>query len=563
MGLLNKKNKETKTNDRKTLSWIYKRTKKHLPLVGVISVLAAIDSSTFVLLALISKNILDVATGNLESTILKQGIYLFAVIAIQIITLVFHSLLNTYTQSKMIISIRNYLFSLVCKRKYSEISEYHSGDLLNRFTSDAEVLVSGVTNIIPSIVSMLSKIIGGLSALIVLDSRIAVIILVLGFSVPALGRMINKKYKKLHKEVQQTEGKTRAFMQECFENIVVVKTFTSEAPFLKRLNGFMKDNFVLKMKRAKVSVTTNYGLYTFFTIGYYALLVWGAGQIASKAITYGTLMAFLQLVSQLRAPLQNVSGIMPQYYSALASAERLMETEEGNNDLPPAEEDKLDELTRNFESIEINNITFAYKEETILQNCNFTAEKGKITAVTGESGSGKSTIFKIILGLYDPQGGNITINRDIKLDTSLRGLFAYVPQGNLILSGTIRENITLCDPDISEEQLIKAVKSADIYDLISSLPDGFDTVISERGGGLSEGQIQRISIARALLTDAPVLLLDEATSALDEATETTVLKNIRELSGKTILFVTHRNTSLKVCDKIIHVENKDFKVIKE
>ncbi|MBQ1989103.1 MAG: ABC transporter ATP-binding protein [Clostridia bacterium] len=525
--------------------------------------LAAIDSSTFVLLALISKNILDVATGNLESTILKQGIYLFAVIAIQIITLVFHSLLNTYTQSKMIISNRNYLFSLVCKRKYSEISEYHSGDLLNRFTSDAEVLVSGVTNIIPSIVSMLSKIIGGLSALIVLDSRIAVIILVLGFSVPALGRMINKKYKKLHKEVQQTEGKTRAFMQECFENIVVVKTFTSEAPFLKRLNGFMKDNFVLKMKRAKVSVTTNYGLYTFFTIGYYALLVWGAGQIASKAITYGTLMAFLQLVSQLRAPLQNVSGIMPQYYSALASAERLMETEEGNNDLPPAEEDKLDELTRNFESIEINNITFAYKEETILQNCNFTAEKGKITAVTGESGSGKSTIFKIILGLYDPQGGNITINKDIKLDTSLRGLFAYVPQGNLILSGTIRENITLCDPDISEEQLIKAAKSADIYDLICSLPDGFDTVVSERGGGLSEGQIQRISIARALLTDAPVLLLDEATSALDEATETTVLKNIRELSGKTILFVTHRNTSLKVCDKIIHVENKDFKVIKE
>ena len=561
MGLLNKK--EKKSSDKKTLIWIFKRTKRYLPMVGVISVLAAVDSLTFVALALISKNILDVATGNLDSSILKQGIYLFTIIAIQISTLVIRSLLNTYTQSKMIISIRKYLFSLVCKRKYSEITEYHSGDLLNRFTSDAEVVVSGVTGIIPSVVAMAAKIIGGLSALIVLDARIAIIILVLGVSVPAIGRMINKKYKKLHKDVQRTEGKTRAFMQECFENIVVVKTFVSETPFLKRFSDYMRENFAIKMKRAKISVATNFGLYAFFTVGYYTVLVWGAGQIAGGAITYGTLMAFLQLVSQLRAPLQNVSGIMPQYYSALASAERLMETEEGNNDLPPVSEDKLDNIKNNFNSIQINDITFAYKDEVILNKCNFTAERGKITAITGESGSGKSTIFKIILGLYDPQNGNITINDDIILDTSMRGLFAYVPQGNMVLSGTIRENITLCNPDISEEELIKAAKSADIYDLISSLPEGFDTVVSERGGGLSEGQIQRISIARALLTDAPVLLLDEATSALDETTETTVLQNIKELSGKTILFVTHRNTSLKVCDKIIHVEDKKFQVIKE
>lgn len=563
MGLLNKKSNQKKSNDKKTLIWIYKRTKKYLPLVGIISVLAAVDSVSFVGLAMVSKNIIDVATKHAEGNILTQGIYIFLLIALQIVSLVARSLLTTYTQSKTIISIRQYLFSLVCKRKYSEITEYHSGDLLNRFTSDAEVVVNGFTHIIPSIVSMISKIVGGLYALIVLDPKLALLILVFGISVPALGRIINKKYKKLHKEVQQTEGKTRAFMQECFENIVVVKTFTSETPFLNRLNNYMKENFILKMKRAKISVITHLGLYSFFTLGYYAVLVWGAGQIAGGAITYGTLMAFLQLVSQLRAPLQNVSGIMPQYYSALASAERLIETEKGINDLPPAEKDRLAELSSNFESIEINNITFAYKEETILEKCKFTAQRGKITAITGESGSGKSTIFKIILGLYDPQGGDITINNSIKLDTSLRGLFAYVPQGNMILSGTIRENITLCDPDISEEKLIKAAKAADIYDLICSLPDGFDTVVSERGGGLSEGQIQRISIARALLTDAPVLLLDEATSALDEATETTVLKNIRELSGKTILFVTHRNTSLKVCDKIIHVENKDFKVIKE
>ena len=206
---------------------------------------------------------------------------------------------------------------------------------------------------------------------------------------------------------------------------------------------------------------------------------------------------------------------------------------------------------------------FAYKEESILKNCSFTAKKGKITAITGESGSGKSTVLKLILGLYDIQSGNISINGDIPLDTSIRGLFTYVPQGNMILSGTIKENITLCNDTIPESEIEKVAKTACIYDFISDLPDGFDTILTERGGGLSEGQIQRISIARALLTDAPILLFDEATSALDEATETKLLENIKNLSDKTILFVTHRHTSLSVCDKIIHVENKNFVTVKE
>ncbi len=552
-----------KESNKKALKWIYRRSKRYIFPVVILAVLSAVESLTFVALALVSKNVLDVATGNLKGSLIDQGIYLFAVLAVQLVSIALRMWLNHYTHAKITISYRDYLFAKVSKRRFSDLTEYHSGDLLNRFTSDTDVVISGVVNIIPNIASMVSKIIGGISALLILDPKIAVIIFVFGVTVPAIGRMINKKYKKLHKECQQTEGKIRAFIQECFENIVVVKTFVSEKPFSRRLGALMKDNYKIKMKRAKISILTSLALYYFFTLGYYTVLIWGAGQISAGIITYGTLMAFLQLVSQLRAPLQNVSGIMPQYYSAIASAERLMEVESGEIDLSPLERDKLDKIKNEFSGISVNNVTFAYKDEIILENCNFFAEKGKITAITGESGSGKSTIFKVLLGLYDPQAGDITVNGDIKLDTSMRGLFAYVPQGNLVLSGTIRENLTLCDEGIGEEELIRATKSADIYDLITSLPDGFDTVISERGGGLSEGQIQRISIARALLTDAPVLLLDEATSALDEATETTVLKNIKEMNGKTILFVTHRNTSLKVCDKIIHVEDKEFKVIKE
>ena len=550
MGLLNKKE-----NNSQTLKWIYKRTKKFLPSVLLLSVISALDALTFVALALISKNVLDVATGSGTGSITGHGMLLFGVIFAQIVLTAAQSLLNSYTNARLTISMRNYLFSLVCRKKYSYISAYHSGDLLNRFTSDTDVIVNSVVSIIPNISSMAAKIIGGISALIVLDARIAFIILVLGISVPALGRMINRKYKALHKKSQQTEGRTRSFLQECFENIVVMKTFVSEAPFTKKLNQLMKENYRIKMKRTGVSVATHISLYSFFTVGYYTILIWGAGMISSGFITYGTLMAFLQLVSQLRAPLQNVSGIIPQYYSALASAERLMEIEKGQDDMAPVSADKLEKIKKSFSGLEVKDITFAYKNELILKNCSFEAEKGKITAITGESGSGKSTIFKIILGLYEPQNGDITVNGNIPLDTSLRGLFAYVPQGNMVLSGTIRENITLCNESVSQEDLIKAAKAAEIYELISSMPEGFDTVISERGGGLSEGQIQRISIARALLTDAPVLLLDEATSALDGDTERKLLENIRGLRDKTCLIVTHRPAALDIADRILTIEN--------
>lgn len=552
-----------KENNTKAVLWIYLRSKKYLPLIFIMSGIAAVDSLSYVALALISKNILDTATSSVNGSFLTSSLLLFIVIAVQIVLLFAHNLLSTYTNAKLTISIRNYLFSLVSRKKYSKISNYHSGDLLNRFTSDTNVVVNGIVSMVPSITSMVARIIGGVSALIVLNWQIAIIILVLGVLVPAVGRMINKRYKALHKKCQETEGEARSFLQECIENIVVIKTFVSEAPFSAKLEKIMNQNYKYKIKRAKISTVINLSLYYFFTIGYYCILIWGANKIAGGFITYGTLMAFLQLISQLRAPLQNISGIMPRYYSTIASAERLMEIETGEDDLPPVDKDKLEKIASEFSGLRVDDITFAYNKETVLENCSFEAEKGKITAITGESGSGKSTIFKLILGLYRLEKGAITVNDGIKLDTSLRGLFAYVPQSNMVLSGTIRESITLCNDNVSEEDIIKAAKAAEIYDLIKSMPDGFDTVISERGGGLSEGQAQRISIARALLTQAPILLLDEATSALDEKTETKVLANIKAMNDKTVLFVTHRNTSLKVCDKIIHINTKKISTIKE
>ncbi len=548
------KNQSNKT----TLKWIYRRIKRFLPAIIATALISAVTAVSYVVLALLTKRVLDIATGDAAGNLAAAGAVLFAVIALQVTAGAGQSLLNAYTNGKLTMSLREYLFTAICKKKYEEISPYHSGDILNRITSDVDTVVSSSVTIIPNSVSIFTKIIAGLGAMVFMNPILALIILLLGVTVPAIGRFISKKYKYMHKECQRTEGRTRSFMQECFENIVVIKTFASEGPFIKRLQRYMDDNFKLKIKRTGISIAATISLYTFFTIGYYAVLLWGAGGLAKGTLTYGTLMAFLQLISQLRAPLQNVSGILPQYYSAIASAERLTELEGLRDETSLLKSEDADKLKADFKSIEAKNLCFGYGAKNILENCSFTAEKGDIIAITGESGSGKSTLFKLILGLYSPASGSLTVNGEIPTDASVRPLFAYVPQGNMVLSGSIRDNISLCNPDVDEESIINAAKAAQIYDYIAALPDGLDTMLSERGAGLSEGQIQRISIARALITEAPVLLLDEATSALDESTETRVLENIRRMTGKTVLFITHRNTSLKACDKIMHIENKSF-----
>lgn len=548
------KNQSNKT----TLKWIYRRIKRFLPAIIATALISAVTAVSYVVLALLTKKVLDIATGDAAGNLAAAGAALFAVIALQVTAGACQSLLNAYTNGKLTMSLREYLFTVICKKKYEDISPYHSGDILNRITSDVDTVVSSSVTIIPNSVSIFTKIIAGLGAMVFMNPILALIILLLGVTVPAIGRFISKKYKYMHKECQRTEGRTRSFMQECFENIVVIKTFASEGPFIKRLQRYMDDNFKLKIKRTGISIAATISLYTFFTIGYYAVLLWGAGGLSKGTLTYGTLMAFLQLISQLRAPLQNVSGILPQYYSAIASAERLTELEGLRDETSLLKSEDADKLKADFKSIEAKNLCFGYGAKNILENCSFTAEKGDIIAITGESGSGKSTLFKLILGLYSPASGSLTVNGEIPTDASVRPLFAYVPQGNMVLSGSIRDNISLCNPDVDEESIINAAKAAEIYDYIAALPDGLDTMLSERGSGLSEGQIQRISIARALITEAPVLLLDEATSALDETTETKVLENIRRMTGKTVLFITHRNTSLKACDKIMHIENKSF-----
>lgn len=527
------------------LSWVLKIFKKFTLKTALMCLSSVAVSLGYIALAFISKNILETAD---KGNILNGAIILAVIILMQVVLSGVSAMLKTSVQGKFTIALRTHLFKVLNSKKYSETQKFHSGDILNRFTSDTEVIVSNTVSLLPDICSMLAKIIGGAVSLIILEPTVALVVILLGIIIPAVGRLINKRYKYLHKECHRTEGETRSFLQECFQNSVVIKTFKSEAPFTQKLCEYMQTNYRFKIKRALVSVLSHLSLYSFFTIGYYAVLVWGAGAIADKTITYGTLIAFLQLVSQLRAPLQNISSIFPRYFAITASAERLAELE-NLTDEPESCDAELPE----FSHLSGENITFGYDNKNVLEAFNFKIKKGTITAITGASGKGKSTLFKLVLGLYEPQNGKITINGEKVVSAATRSLFAFVPQGNMILSGSIKENLTLCNPNANEEQLINACKTAEIHDYIVSLPNGYDTPLNERGGGLSEGQIQRLSLARALLADTPILLLDEATSALDSDTELKVLQNIKGLKNKTVILVTHRKTAIDFCDNIISI----------
>ncbi len=544
--------------NKSTLRWIVGCFKRYLPGVATVSALGATLSLLTVGIILVSREIINNAQAGITGDILRRNIiWLCAIVVVEILLNLMNGYLRARLSAKMDMHLKDRLFCKLIGKDYSEITRMHSGDIVNRFSSDVDVVVSGVSTIIPTTVSIITKLIAGIGTAIVLDPIVAVIIVIIGFIFPLLGRLMSKKYKHLHKESQRTNGIVRSFLQESVQNIIVIKTFMADNHIRRKLLHYLRSNYLVKMKRSLLSVSTHAGLFGTFSLGYYGVLIWGALGIADGTLQYGTLFAFMQLVSLLRNPLQNISGLMPQYYASVASAERLIELENIKDEPAPSPADR-NEIYSKMRAITAKNLSFAYDEREVIKDADFSIKHGIICAVMGESGTGKSTLFRLLLGLYSPTGGTLSLecdDGDIAIDSSVRGLFSYVPQGAMVLSGTIRDNITFLSGNVTDEQLENAAKQAVIYDFIASLPDGFDTVIGERGLGLSEGQLQRIAIARALLTDAPILLLDECTSALDTMTEIKLLENLKNAKDKTVILITHRTAALDICDSVIRVED--------
>ena len=321
------------------------------------------------------------------------------------------------------------------------------------------------------------------------------------------------------------------------------------------------------MKRRKITIFANAGFSFIFNAGYLFALGWCAIKVSMKAMTYGTLTAVLQLISQIQTPFVSITKMFPQYYAVLASAERIMEIENITNEESTYEKIDVKQTYDKLESIRFNNIKFNYGRETVIEHGDAMLNKGDFVAIRGISGIGKSTLMKMLLGVFKPQQGTIDIclenGKTIQASPDTRCMFSYVPQGNYLFSGTIRENILMINPNASDEEVSQALKLSEIEDFIEKLPDGLDTVIGEKGLGISEGQAQRLAIARALISNAPIILLDEATSALDKNTEEKVLDNIKKLNKKTCIIITHKAAALEVCNREFIINDKQLTAVRK
>lgn len=540
---------------RKVFSWIFRNGKGSFLIMFAMSLLCCGQSLISLKFVSISKNLINIATGQQSGDLVNAAILLILFLLLLLIVQISVNFLNVHASSRMEIALKRHIFDIILKKEYLSITKYHSGELLNRLNSDISVIVSGIMTILPSAILFLTSIIGAFIYLFNIDNVLALIILCIGPFVFLGARLYSKKYKSLHKQCQEADGKTKSFMLEIIQNLLVVKSFCNSDRVLSKSEDFQKNSYRLRVHRTKVSIVAHTGMFLIFNAGYYFTIAYGAYRIATGKINFGEFMSMTMLVNQIQTPFKNISSLVPQFFSVIASVERLIELENVVDEPDKKLLTDVDSLYKDMSEIVFDKVKFSYNANSEI-SIDMHIKKGECTVIGGESGVGKSTAIKMLLSIFQPDSGEIYINADnkkIPVDTSTRPLFSYVPQGNLILSGTIRDNITFASGDADEADIIKSAKIACIWEFIEKLEDGLDTVIGEKGLGLSEGQAQRISIARAMLYNAPILLLDESTSALDSETETKLLNNIRNMTDKTCIIISHKKAAFDICDNVEYV----------
>ena len=487
----------------------------------------------------------DIATNSNNKSLKPAILFLGCIIIIQILLGItsrwIRAILGVKAQNKM----QHDSFSHLLRSDWKSMQQFHTGNLINRIETDVNNIIGFITESIPSLFTTIFQFIGAFLFLFYMDKTLAcVIVLVVPFFLIS-SKLYVRKMRTLTRTVRETESKIQSIIQESLQHTMVIKTLGRTQTMLEKLSTTqrqLRKEIVSKTKYATISsCLMNAG----FATGYLLTFTWGAVSLHRGLITYGALIAFVQLVSQIQGPVKQLTRFIPVFISSFTATERLIEL-----DNIPLERNEKDLRVESSAGISIDNLTFCYSKTSrkIFDNFSFTFPAGSITAILGETGSGKTTLIRLLLSLIAPKAGNITLQDKKKIfpiSPETRCNFAYVPQGNTLLSGSIRENLLLGSPLASEEEMKQALEDA-AAEFVLPLPEGLDTICGEMGHGLSEGQAQRIAIARALLNPAPVLLLDEATSALDAETESRVIKRIiQKYQNRTIIFVTHRPEILK------------------
>lgn len=538
--------------------WVLARLRRRVPMLLGMTLAHALQALLGVCFALGTRMVIDCAVaGDNEGfwrACLIQGGIIALLLACQFCYRQLHELLS----AKLDRDWKKSLLHSLLGSDYAAVKAYHSGELLNRMNNDVRILNRGLLDVLPNVAAMLTRLVAAAAVLTALEPWFALAICGAGALVVLTTGLLRRNMKKLHRQVAEQEGRVSGFLQEILEKLLMVHSLDAADEMERRADGLLADRYAVQRKRKNLSLLSNTSVSILYQGAGFAALLWCGAKLLRGQLSFGSLTAVIQLVNQIQAPFLNLSAVIPQYIAMTAAAERLRELTELEPEMPPLDRSR-EELYEKLTAIRAEGLYFSYDWEVLMEGVSLALPKGSFTVITGTSGIGKSTLLKLLLGVCRPDSGRLYLDlsgEEVAVDRSVRRLFAYVPQGNLLLSGTLRENLTIARPDAGEEEIEQALFVSCMDEFLPQLPRGLDTLIGESGAGLSEGQAQRLAIARAILGGAPILLLDECTSALDEKTERMVLGRIRALRDRTCIAVTHRPAALELCDQQLTMEGR-------
>lgn len=556
----------------KELKWIIQLGKKYVWAIVWYVLLGMLGIGVTLCSSVISKNIIDIVTGQ------QEGLIMFAAvtyIAMQLAKIVLNAItgnVSARVQLKVNQQIRADIFGKIMHACWEPVMKFHSGDLLARSGRDADTVASSVLGWAPTFAVSFVQFVGTFVLILYYDATLALIALASAPITLLTSGFLMKKMRKHNQKMRIIGSELMSFHSESFNNVQAIKSFGVVDAYCKKLNEIQIKQKDVTLEYNKFSILTSSFLGTVAVIVTAITYFFCVFRLWKGHITYGEMTMFLHLAGVLSSAFSSLVGLVPTTITAATAAGRVMALTE----LPAENSEPLDEVEETLKSgsraihLKAENIEFSYIEgNTVLKQADMETEPGQIVALVGESGCGKTTMLRILLGIVEVQKGKVSI-RDEKNNTvmpvspSTRRLFSYVPQGNTLFSGTIAENLRIMKPDATDSELEEVLSAACALNFVKELPQGMYTHIGERGNGLSEGQVQRISIARALLSNAPILLFDEATSALDVKTEKQLLRNISKFRGeRTCIVTTHRPSVLVACDRVYKISDESLKLLNE
>ena len=544
--------------DRASLGWLNQVAKGKRRILALLILLQCVLGFSAVGYALFLQGIVDAAVSGDRGGLITSSLLLVSLLLFQVLLNGLYRFLEEHTKASLENALKERLFRALLTRDYGAVTNTHSGEWMNRLTSDTVLVSADMTSLLPSLGGMAVRMCAAMVTLLTIEMRFGLLLIVGGGALMLVTLVLRRGLKLLHTRVQAADGVVRVFLSERLGSLMTIRAFGREETTLDQSRDRMNDHKAARMRKINFSNVCNMCM-AMAVNGVYAFgAVYCGFRILAGAMSYGTFTAVLQLINQVQNPITNLSGFLPRYYAMLASADRLIEAEQFvEDDRTPAVADVERFYREEFRGLQLKDACFTYRigreSPQLLNGLDLTIRKGEYVAFTGPSGCGKSTVLKLLMCLYPLDSGErnvMSTTGDLPLTAGWRGLYAYVPQGNQLMNGTIRDVVTFGEQDAADkdEAIYRALEIACADQFVRELPDGLDTMLGERGAGLSEGQMQRIAVARAIYSDRPVLLLDEATSALDDATEKQLLKNLRAMTDRTVIIVTHRSAVLDVTD---------------